>query len=315
MISGSSPGPRQPLASIDRRLVGAAPRFEELHQLLARAVIVPLAVALDDFEQLVGRLGAIALGVKRGREVESRLMVERVCGDLLLQLGHRTDCLGLLGEVDRGLHRLDGGVIALGFRHHRQRLLGLFERARRHVAFRQPGKGRDIGGVEAQHLGIDLRRGGGIAFCQHGLGLLQDLGDIRFARRRHALGEFVDEGVDLALRHRAHEAVGGLAAHEGDHGRDRLNAHLAGDGRMLVDIHLDQLDLALGRADRLFENGRELSAGSAPGRPEIDQHRLALRFLDDVLHEGLRGRLLDQIGCCLRRRAAALLNYRHGVLA
>src|SRR5512133_2419320 len=40
---------RQPLASIDGRFVGAAPRFEELHQLLARTVIVPLAIALDDF--------------------------------------------------------------------------------------------------------------------------------------------------------------------------------------------------------------------------------------------------------------------------
>ena len=38
---------RQPLASIDGGLVGAAPRFEELHQLLARAVIVPLAIALN----------------------------------------------------------------------------------------------------------------------------------------------------------------------------------------------------------------------------------------------------------------------------
>ena len=242
-------------------------------------------------------------------------MVERVCGDFLFQLGHRTDRLGLLGEIDRGLHRLDGGVIALRFRHHRQRLLGLLDRARRHVAFRQPGQGGDIGGIETQYLGIDLGCRGRVAFRQHGLGLLQDLCDIRLARRRHALGELVDEGVDLALRHRAHEAVGGLAAHERDHGRDRLNAHLAGDGRMLVDIHLDQLDLALGRADRLFENGRELAAGSAPGRPEIDQHRLTLRFLDDVLHEGLGGRLLDQIGCCLRRRAAALLNYRHGILA
>ena len=85
--------------------------------------------------------------------------------------------------------------------------------------------------------------------------------------------------------------------------------------RMLVDVHLDQLDLALGGADRLFEDRRQLTARTAPGRPEVDQHRLALRFLDDVLHEGLGGRLLDQIGYCLRRRAAALLNYRHGILA
>ena len=131
----------------------------------------------------------------------------------------------------------------------------------------------------------------------------------------HALGQLVDEGVDLALRHRAHEAVGGLAVDEGDHGRNRLDPHLAGDRRMLVDVHLDQLDLALGGADRLFEDRRELAAGTAPGRPEVDQHRLALRFLDDVLHEGLGGRFLDQIGCGLRRRGAALLNYRHGILA
>ena len=212
----------------------------------------------------------------------------------------------------RGLHRLDGGVVALRFRHHRKRLLGLLDGARRDVAFRQPGKGGNIGGIEAQHLGIDLGGGSRIAFRQYGLGLLQNFRDIRFARRRHALGELVDEGVDLALRHRAHETVGGLAAHERDHGRDRLNAHLAGNGRMLVDVHLDQLDLALGGANRLFQHRRELAAGAAPGRPEVDQHRLALRFLDDVLDEGLGGRLLDQIGCCLRRRAAALLNYRHG---
>ena len=84
---------------------------------------------------------------------------------------------------------------------------------------------------------------------------------------------------------------------------------------MLVDVHLDQLDLALGGADGLFEDRRELAARAAPGRPEVDQHRLALRFLDDVLHEGLGRRLLDQIGCCLRACAAALLNYRHDVLA
>ena len=87
------------------------------------------------------------------------------------------------------------------------------------------------------------------------------------------------------------------------------------DRRMLVDVHLDQLDLALGGADRLFEDRRELPAGAAPRRPEVDQHRLALRFLDDVLHEGLGGGFLDQIGRRLRRRSAALLNDGHGILA
>src|SRR5689334_10414845 len=171
MVLGSSPGPRysaligicspgqfagsveyalrkqdgrQPLSSFDGRFVGAAPRLEELHQLLARAVIVPLAIALDDFQQLVGRFTALALRIERGREVESRLMIERVRGDLLLQFGHRTDRLGLFGKVDRSLYRLDGGIIALRFRHHRQRLFGLLDRASRHIAFRQPRQRRDV---------------------------------------------------------------------------------------------------------------------------------------------------------------------------
>ena len=43
----------KPLAAVKRRLVGGAPRLEELHQLLARRVVVPFAVALDDFEQMI----------------------------------------------------------------------------------------------------------------------------------------------------------------------------------------------------------------------------------------------------------------------
>ena len=62
---------------------------------------------------------------------------------------------------------------------------------------------------------------------------------------------------------------------------------------MLVDVHLDELDLALGGLDGLFQDRGELLARAAPGRPEIDQHRLALGFLDDVFDEGLRRRVLD----------------------
>jgi hypothetical protein len=109
-----------------------------------------------------------------------------------------------------------------------------------------------------------------------------------------ALGEPFQELDHLAFRQRAHEAVGRLSVDERDHRRDRLDAHLLRHRRVVVDVHLDELDLALGRAHRLFQDRRELLAGSAPGRPEIDQHRLALRFLDHVLHEGLGGGFLDQ---------------------
>jgi hypothetical protein len=63
---------------------------------------------------------------------------------------------------------------------------------------------------------------------------------------------------------------------------------------VLIDIHLDELDLAFGVADNLFQDRRELLAGTAPGRPEINEHRLAFGFLDDVLDKGLRGRVGDQ---------------------
>ena len=65
---------------------------------------------------------------------------------------------------------------------------------------------------------------------------------------------------------------------------------------MVVDVHLDELDLALGGLDGLLQDRGELLARPAPGRPEIDQHRLALRFLDDVFDEGLCRRVLDDIG-------------------
>src|SRR2546423_9305249 len=86
---------RQPLASLDGRFIGAAPRLEELHELLARAIVVPFAVALDDREQLLGRLDPLAGRVERGRQIESGLMIERVCGDFLFQLGDGADGLRL----------------------------------------------------------------------------------------------------------------------------------------------------------------------------------------------------------------------------
>src|ERR1700759_3705957 len=95
---------RQPLAPLDGGLIRPAPRLEKLHQLLARTVVVPLAIALDDSEQLLGRFAPIARRVQRRRKIEARLVIERVRGDFLLQLADRADRFGLLGQIDRGLH-------------------------------------------------------------------------------------------------------------------------------------------------------------------------------------------------------------------
>ena len=88
-------------------------------------------------------------------------------------------------------------------------------------------------------------------------------------------GDAIDEGLDLALRHRADEAVDRLAVGEGDDRGNRLDAELAGDRRMIVDVHLDQAHGAVGGAHRLFDDRAEGAARPAPRRPEVDQHRLA----------------------------------------
>ena len=80
---------------------------------------------------------------------------------------------------------------------------------------------------------------------------------------------------------------------------------------MIVDIELDQLDRALCRAHRLFQDRRELTAGTAPRRPEIDQHRHLARGLDHVAHEVLGGGVLDEVG--LGAAGAAVLENR-GIL-
>src|SRR6266850_3226669 len=58
---------RQPLAPVEGRLVGRPPGLEQLHELLARAILVPFAIAAHDLEQVVERLLALALGVERDR--------------------------------------------------------------------------------------------------------------------------------------------------------------------------------------------------------------------------------------------------------
>src|SRR5580700_5931563 len=98
---------RQPPAAFYRGFVSRAPCIEKLDKLLAGAVVIPFAIALDDADQLVERFHALALAVEREREIEARLMVERIGGDFLLQLGNRSERLGLLCKLKRRTRRCD----------------------------------------------------------------------------------------------------------------------------------------------------------------------------------------------------------------
>jgi hypothetical protein len=88
---------------------------------------------------------------------------------------------------------------------------------------------------------IPFRRGGDIAGFEQRIAFGDQL--LR-ARGTAGAGDPSDEFLDLALRQGADEAVDRLAVGEGDHRGDRLDAQLAGHRRMIVDVHLDQADLA-----------------------------------------------------------------------
>ena len=73
-------------------------------------------------------------------------------------------------------------------------------------------------------------------------------------------------GADLAR--------GELAVLEQHQRRDRHDAVLRRRRRVLVDVELDDLDLAAERAGDLLERRRDHAAGAAPFGPEIDHDRL-----------------------------------------
>ena len=71
--------------------------------------------------------------------------------------------------------------------------------------------------------------------------------------------------LDLAFRHRAHEAVDRPAAEEGIDRRDRLDAQLLGQHLVLVDVDLDQLHRALGLLHDLLDHRLQLLQGPHHG--------------------------------------------------
>ena len=156
----------------------------------------------------------------------------------------------LRGKLERGARAGDRGVLLLRRRQPGEQAARLRELAERDVAADKPGERREIVRVGLQH-GAEEAGGAGIVLGGERLG-----GGLQRLRRR-SLGPTGPatrsmKAVDLALRQRAHETVERLAVLEGDDGGDRLDAELAGDLRVVVDVHLDQPHLALGAARTAF---------------------------------------------------------------
>src|SRR5689334_21566463 len=73
---------------------------------------------------------------------------------------------------------------------------------------------------------------------------------------------------------RADLHVDGFAVLVEDHRGDRADAVLHGRRGVLVDVQLDDLDLAAQFSCELFEHRRNGTARAAPFSPEIDEHGL-----------------------------------------
>jgi hypothetical protein len=229
-------------------------------------------------------------------------MVVRIGGEPRLQFGDLAGRrAGLLGQFER---RAGGGDLALLGRCGGQGIqnrAGLLEIAGRHGAARETGRRSQILGLVLEHLGVDRGGGSAVARVQGGLRLFHRGFDGRRSGRARAAGQIVDEGLHLAFRQGAHEPVDRLAVHEGIDRRDGLDAHLLGEGLVLVDIDLDQPDRAAGGLDHFLDRRAELLARPAPRRPEVDDDRRVHRRVDHVVAEPGRVAVLDQ-GAVARAR-------------
>src|SRR5829696_1051130 len=90
----------EPPPPCQRHLVHRAPGLEELNELLARAVLVPIAVAPDDFKEVVDSFSAPPAGVQPNGEIEAGLMIHGIALDLALQVREVAKRARLLGEFD-----------------------------------------------------------------------------------------------------------------------------------------------------------------------------------------------------------------------
>src|SRR5438105_9496695 len=91
-----------------------------------------------------------------------------------------------------------------------------------------------------------------------------------------ALDQRFELGLQVALHVRAitDSPLGRLAVLEDDHGRDRHDPQLHRHRRVLVDVHLHDLDLIAQLAVELLHDRGDHPARPAPRRPEVHEHRL-----------------------------------------
>ena len=273
--------------------------------MLARTVVVPFAVAPDQVQQLLDRAVAVAFGVERQRKIEAGLVIVGIGRELLVQRRRVARLRRLFAQLEFGFDRADRFVGRAVGAHETQRRTRAFEIAALQIAAREARDRTGMAGFVLQHMAVGLRRIAEIAGSESLVGRSQNL--VGMARARFAARQLLHEGSQLRFRNCAREAVDRLAVLERVNGRDRLDAQLAGNFLVLVDVHLDETHGALGFRNDLFERGSELLARPAPRRPEIDNHGNVPRRFQHIGREGFQRNVFDK-----RARRAGGRCVRHG---
>ena len=107
------------------------------------------------------------------------------------------------------------------------------------------------------------------------------------------LDRALDPVLELLLLHQRADALSGhLAVLEDHQGRHRLDAILLGGVRVLIDVELHHLHLALHLGGHLLERRRHGLAGAAPLGVEIHEHRLGR-----LQHLLIEGGICYSLGC------------------
>ena len=136
---------------------------------------------------------------------------------------------------------------------------------------------------------IEVRDGAQLRYGACVVTLVRQLTRRHVFRRRVARQMRLEERANLRQRLGADEFIDDASAAKQLHGGNAADVKLLREILVLVGVHLDDFYLAGIFIGQLFEHGSERAAWATPRRPEVDQHGLRGRGVDDLGGEGCRG--------------------------
>ncbi len=210
-----------------------------------RRLVVPFAIATDNFKQGFDRRFAVAARELGHGKLVARGMIVRVFRKLRRKRFGFLRRGGLFGKLEAGPDAGDGRVVAQFFGHVVEIGLGGCFVVGSQETFDDAGHRIGVFRVLSEDVGIKRLGGADVARIHRFLGRFQ-CGSRLIGDRcsEHALEEL----TQAVFGDRPHEAVGGGSVLKDQTGRHRLELQLLNDFGVLLDVDLDEADSRAGRA-------------------------------------------------------------------